>query len=331
MALSWWPVAVVGLCCLAGAFALALLPPADQVRRQLRPLANTSRLTRLPEYIRLARARTLSTVVTIVLLVVLFGAAVTAGARPTGWVWSTTTAEAAEDVMLCVGEPVTSEVTGEFLSYFAQQAGSYGTERIGLTSPNRRVVPLTRDHQYAVATFADLAQASQPDADPDVVRGRVAAFAAPVSYVDYAPSVADILALCVTGFPSFDTPGEHRRSLIYLGPEDIRRPGDTRPSLFTDEQLSELVSRSGVQVNALATAPGGELRSLAKSTGGQFFTVDTPDIDADLDAIRAHPPTEAPPAQSTARGWLGDSPAVPLTVAVVASLLLCLSLVVVRR
>ena len=56
MALTWWPVAVVGFACLAVAVALAVFVPTKPSQRQLRPLANTTRLTRLPEYARVARA-----------------------------------------------------------------------------------------------------------------------------------------------------------------------------------------------------------------------------------------------------------------------------------
>lgn len=327
MALTWWPVALVGLLCLAGAFALALLVPMEQVRRQLRPLANTSRLTRLPEYARLARARTLSTIVVIVLLVVLLGAAIVASARPTGWLWSSADNDVPEDVMLCVAEPVTSEATGEFLSYFAHQARRYGTERIGLTSANRRVLPLTRDHQFAVATFGDLAELSDPGA-ADTMRDRVAAFAPPVRYLDYAPSVADILALCLTGFPSFETPGEHRRSLIYLGPGQIRRPDETRPSLFTEQQVTDLAREAGVQVNALASS-AGTVREIVNSTGGRYIAVDPARMASDLDSVRAHAPSQS--GDTTVTGWRGDAPTVPLAVAVVAAMLLGLSLVVLRR
>ena len=62
--------------------------------------------------------------------------------------------------MLCVGEPIADPVTGDFLTYFAGQARTYGTQRIGLTSANRRVVPMTRDYQYVAGKFGDLAELS---------------------------------------------------------------------------------------------------------------------------------------------------------------------------
>jgi hypothetical protein len=331
--LRWWPVAVAGLICLAVAFALALLLPMEQARRQLRPLANTARLTRLPEYARLARARSLSMIVTIALLVLLFGAAVLATARPTGWSWELGPSQAPEDIMLCVGEPVTEQATGEFLGYFARQATTYGVQRIGLTSPNRRVVPLTRDYQYAAGKFGDFANvAKMPAGTADA---KVESFSPSVSYLDYAPSVEDILALCMTGFPSFEEKSTHRRSLIYLGPTMIRRPGETRPSLFTDQRAIDMATTAGIQINVVTPSvqETEALRSISESTNGQYFGIDPSgtDLPARLDSIRSDTPDSALPGGATLSGWFGDSPTIPLAVAVVTSALLCLSLMVLRR
>lgn len=340
MALTWWPVAVTGLGCLAVAIALAVLLPMERERRQLRPLANTSRLTRLPEYARLARTRSASMIVTIVLLVLLFGAAVSASARPSGWWWSLGTSDVPEEIMLCVADPVTDQATGEFLSYFAQQARTYGTQRIGLTSLNRRVVPLTRDYQYAIEKFSAAAKLAQMQADADLppaqqaaLRNSIASFSAPVSYVDYAPSVADVLALCMTGFPSFETTSTQRRSLIYLGPGEIRRAGEARPSLFSDQQVSDMATKAGIQINALASSTPGVLEAIVNSTGGQYFSIDpsTTDLTGELDAIRDHPPNPTESADTTVAGFLGDAPTIPLSVGLVVSILLCLALVVLRR
>lgn len=334
MALSWWPVAVVGFGCLAAAVALAVLVPMEQAQRRLRPLANTSRLTRLPEYARVARLKSLSLVLTIVLLVLLFSAAVLASARPTGWWWSSQATEIGEDIMLCVGQPVTDPATGEFLGYFAEQARGYGNQRLGLTSPNRRVVPLTRDHQFAIEKLGEAAALAQlPDdaglsaAQLSAKRNTVASFTAPVTYVDYAANTADLLALCMTGFPSADAPQDRRRSVIYLGPGEMRAPDDARPPLFTDQQVIDMARDRGIQINALVTSPGS-LRSVVEATYGRYAPVSA-DIAAQLDGIRAHPPDAAQTAVVT--GFRGDSPTVPLAVAVVVSALLCLSLVVLRR
>ena len=72
----------------------------EQVRRQLRRMANTSRLTRLPEYARLARARLVSMLVVVALLTLLFGSAVVTSGRPSGWWWSSAAPDPPEDIML---------------------------------------------------------------------------------------------------------------------------------------------------------------------------------------------------------------------------------------
>ena len=64
--------------------------------------------------------------------------------------------------MLCMGGPPTDPAVGATLRYFADRVKTFGTQRIGLTSPNRRVVPLTRDYQYAAAQFNKYAVASEP-------------------------------------------------------------------------------------------------------------------------------------------------------------------------
>lgn len=333
MELSWWPVAVAGFACLAIAITLALVAPTEQARRRLRPLAHTSRLTRLPEYARLARARLLAMVATLLLLGVVFCSAVLASARPTGWATSAGS-DVPHDIMLCVGEPVTAKATGELLSDFAWQAKTYGTQRIGLTSATRRVVPMTRDYQYAAGRFGDFARLTQ---QPNIAaHDKAAEFAPPVSYVDYAPSVDDVLALCMTGFPSFADKSTHRRSLIYLGPAAIRAPDETRPSLFVDQRVTDMANRAGIQINAITTSPRGReatLRSITESTGGKFFyyNPDNSALNTDLAAIRDDPPPADLPGGAGVIGWSSDSPDIPLIVAVVAGALLCVSLAVLRR
>jgi len=330
VALTWWPVAIAGLICAAAAVVLALLLPMEQVRRQLRRMANTSRLTRLPEYARLARARVFSMLVAVALIGVLLGASVLASARPAAWWWSSAPPDPPDDIMLCVGEPVTEPVVGEFLTYFAGQARTYGTERLGLTSPNRRVIPMTRDYQYVAGRLGELARLSRSRADD-----AVASFAPAVNYVDYASSVEDVLALCMTGFPSFESTSSHRRTLIYLGSGRLRQADETRPALLTSDKVSAMAGRAGIQINALSTSSrnAGILPAVAKASGGQYFSLDRrqEQLTGDLDAILSKPPAATAPVEESATSWFGDAPAVPLAVAVVASMLLCLSLMVLRR
>ncbi|MFG1935003.1 hypothetical protein ACGFK1_30830 [Mycobacterium sp. NPDC048908] len=326
MELSWWPVAVVGLVCLAGAVALAVLSAKGEARRGLRPLANTARLTGLPDYARLARMRLIAMIVALALLLTAFCAAVVASARPTGWFW-TSNDEVSQDIMLCVGAPVGEPATSQFLTYFAAKAKTFGTQRIGLTSPSRRVVPMTRDYQFAAGQFGAYATAG---------RSRAAAFAPDVTYVDYAPSVDDVLALCMTGFPSFEAKSDRGRSLIYLGPSSIRAPGETRPALFVGQRVTEMAAEAGVQINAVTTSPRGReagLRSITEATGGQFFhyTGAGTNLTADLDSIGTRPPVAGLPGGATVLGWRSDAPGFPLAVGVIAAALLCISVAVLRR
>jgi hypothetical protein len=333
VALTWWPIAAAGLALLIVAVALAVLLPMEQARRQLRRMANTARLTRLTEYARVARARLVSMLVTVVLLALLFGAAAVSSARPSGWWWSNTTADPPQDVMLCVGQPITEETTGAFVNYFAAQARTYGTQRIGLTSPNRRVIPMTRDYQYVAGKLGDLAQLSQrPDEEN---RGVAASFSPAVSYIDYASSAEDILALCMTGFPSFDATSSHSRQLIYLGPGQIRDPGEPRRSLLTADQVSTMATNAGIQINALSPSSrnAGALPDIAKHSGGQYFSLEKREdqLTGDLSSIRSAPPAATAARDETITSWFGDAPALPLAVSVVISTLLCLALVVLRR
>lgn len=333
MGLTWWPVAVAGFACLAAAIALAMVLPMEQVRRRLRRLANSRRLTRLPEYARMARARLASMLVAVVLVAVLFSTAVVASARPSGTWFSNEPSDAPQDIMLCVGQPVTDKTTGTFLTYYAAQARTFGTQRIALTSPNRRVIPMTRDYQYVAGRLGDLAKLSEEPAGDTA--GTTASFSPAVSYVDYAPSVEDILALCMTGFPSFDSASSHRRSLIYLGPGQIREPGEARRSLLTADQVSAMATDAGIQIDTLTATSrfAGALPSIAKASGGKYFSLENREdrIAGDLDAIKNNPPAASAPADEAVTGWFGDAPAIPLAIAVFASMLLCLSLLVLRR
>ncbi|WP_197420295.1 hypothetical protein, partial [Mycobacterium sp. NAZ190054] len=267
MELTWWPVPAVGLGAVVAAVALAVLLPIRRGRERQLPLANTARLTRLPEYRAVVRRQTRAATAALTLLVLLFTATVLATARPTGTFWDADASAPRDDIMLCAGAPVTDEATGRFLGYFARQTTGYGSERIGLTSVNRRLIPLTRDYQFAAGRLAEFSRAGRSASD----------FSAQVDYADYAPTVADVLAQCLTGFPGFEERSDTRRSLIYVGPGDLRAPGDDRPSLFTDAEVTAMARRAGVQINAIAT-PG---RDTAANIGTQTaFVLDSQVVSA---------------------------------------------------
>ncbi|WP_208103733.1 VWA domain-containing protein [Mycolicibacterium sp. CBMA 226] len=289
MELSWRIAAIIGCVALAACVAFAVLWPHRSRPGELRPLANTRRLTALPEYRRAQRRNAISVWSAIILLVVGFGAAVTATARPTGLPTLERRSEAAppQDIMICVGAPVSDATVSATLQYFAAAAREFRTERIGLTSANRRVVPLTRDYEYAAGEFTAYShQVKLSDAKP---------FVTPVRYADYTPNIGDLLALCMTGFPSASTTsaprtGIPRRSLIYIGPDSNSTVGQ----LFNDARLRDLAARSRIQVNALiAGDSAGTVSQLVHDTAGRSHPATT-DVAASLRDIGSHPPRADP-------------------------------------
>lgn len=328
MDLRWWPIAVLGLLALLACFALAVWLRLAPDRRSLRPLANVARLIRLPEYARAARLRSVSTIATLVLLVLLFGAAIVAAARPTG-ADDTFARTHPEDVMLCVADPVTDPATGTVLRHFAERVGEYRTERIGLTSVNARVVPLTRDYQYAAGRFGDLARASEAP-DPDAAL--IGQFASPVTYTDYAPGVEDVLSLCLTGFPGFEQTSSHRRSVLYLGPTTLRAPGEPRPALFDAQRVADLADAAGAQVNVITSGDDAVLRQLADRTGGQFVVAaGRSEVRAALDQIDDRPVPLVLPDGTRVTGQSQDAPLPVLAVVLLVTAALSVTLVVLRR
>jgi hypothetical protein len=328
--LIWWVRAIAGCAALAGGVAAALWWPVVLEPRRLRPLANVARLTRLPAYVRAARRRALSMVVAVALLCVIFAAAVIAAARPTGLPSARHDARGVqpEDIMVCVGGPVTDPAAAAVLQYFADRVPSFSTQRIGLTSPNRRVVPLTRDYQYAAAQFGAHARAAGQRADAETY---AANFSPRVSYADYAGGVEDVLAMCLTGFPSFDQKTPQRRSLIYVGPDALRTPGDARPALFIAQRVRDLAITAGVQVNVLVTgAPGDTAPALARDTGGRTYSADS-GVAAHVAEIRAHPPAPAGVDDGAVAIMPTETPDIPLAAALLALAALSLWPVLVRR
>ncbi|MCG5433996.1 hypothetical protein LV457_17125 [Mycobacterium sp. MYCO198283] len=340
MELIWWPVALVAALVLAACIGVAGF---TRLRRatQLRRLAHADRLTTLPEYARLALLRSVAAIVSIALLILVFAAAAVVAARPGGLPAGAGDAQAAprEEIMLCVAEPATAPVTGRFLGYFARQATTLRSEGIGLTTPTRRVIPLTRDYQFAGSRLGEYAAVAD-DPAARTSRERAAAFAPDVRYTDYAATVEDVVAMCLTGFPPADPAAPQRRSLVYLGAAALRAPGDTRPSLFTTAQVADLATRAGVQVNAIALPSAGRSDALQKvvdDSGGRFVRylpaddADGARLTAELDAVRAAAPTPAGPGAGTLSGTLRDAPELPLIVALALAGVLSFGLAVMRR
>ncbi len=311
MDLTWWAVVVFACLGLAGCIAAALLWPSRTPERPPRVLANTRRLTALPEYVRAARLQAISAALGIVLLLAAFSAATLAAARPTGLPIPQRQVASAqpEDIMVCVGDGSEDAAVQTTMRYFAETVRGFGSERIGLTSANRRVIPMTRDYQYAAARFAD-----------------PAALTSSVSYADYAPTVPDILALCLTGFPAFESAAPQRRSLIYVGPADL--PDDPAPALFGDAAVRALARDGAVQVNAISTGAGLPAQ-LAEATGGRAFPA-TADVGARLAEIRRNPPPPVPDAEGVA-AFAAETPDPAVLAAILAIAAVLGMPVVIRR
>ncbi|OKH83140.1 hypothetical protein EB75_10395 [Mycobacterium sp. ST-F2] len=280
MELTWPISAIIGCVALAACVAFAVLWPHRHRPGDVRPLANTGRLTRLPEYRRAQRRNTISVWSAVALLVASFGAAVVATARPAGLPTLDRRSEAAapQDIMVCVGAPVSDAPVTATLQYFADAARAFGTERIGLTSANRRVVPLTRDYQYVAAEFTAYGR--------QIKRSVARPFVAPVRYAGYTANIGDLLALCMTGFPPVAKASATRRSLIYVGPDASTGEAGR---LFDGTAPRDLAATSKIQVNALIVGDdAGTVSGLVHDTGGRSHPAT--DIGASLRDITRHPP-----------------------------------------
>lgn len=273
MDVIWWGIPIAGCLALAVCITAALLVPRRDRADTLRALANTSRLTSLPAYVQAVRRHTIVATAAVAILLLAFVAAALAAARPTGLPAANRGAgtEQPEDIMVCLGAPGDDPAVNGALRYFAEAVRGFGTERVGLTSPNRRLIPLTRDHQFTAGRFAGYAQ-PQP-------------LMSSVSYTDYSATVEDVLAMCLTGFPDFDTTAAVRRSLIYVGPGTLA--GDGGRSLFTEQRVRDMAAAAGVQVNAVTDGDSFPAR-LAGETGGR--------VHPDVADIRRHPPAPQPAA-----------------------------------
>lgn len=363
MELTWWPAVLLGLAALVAAAAASWLVPFATDRSHLRPLAHVNRLTRLPEYVRVYRAYVVSLMAAVVLLILTFLAALVASARPTGLPAATQAFDAAypQDTMLCLGENVTDRTSAEFLTHYAQFAQSFDRQRLGLTSESLRVIPLTRDHTYVTERLQGLARlapiqqaldegAPVSAADRAELSARAGEFSRSLDYADYAPSVEDVLALCLSGFPDRDNAAPHRRQLVYLGYSSLRDPADPRPSLYSADAVRQLAQDADVQINVIARAdvvqstPEGNdaLRGLADATGGTFALYNPsetaaaepgidPMLSRHLEAIEDNPPVAVLPDGRMVSSNAWDTPQPVLAVAVAAVVLLSLSLVVLRR
>jgi len=307
MELRWWFVVIGGVILVVAIVLAAYFWPMRQRPRRLRPLAWVQRLTQLPEYVRAYRRYRIMLAAIAIATMAFLLAAIFATARPISS--EATAAEInrahPEDINLCVAYDPASHDVSEMLDYFRDQAKTFDTQRLALTSATLRVIPMTSDHTYLqdrLGYFGGLnALAAKDQPSPEdskaLQRGRQE-FSRGVAYSDYAQTVNDALALCMTGFPGFTKPSEHRRSVIFLGP--TAEPPQAHP-IYPDDKLTELSRTAQIQLNVLtptAAEEGGAVKRLAESTGGRFITY--------LQGTKTTSPAEQAGIDKTFRGHLDE-------------------------
>ncbi|ADG96716.1 conserved hypothetical protein [Segniliparus rotundus DSM 44985] len=360
MELRWAPVFDIGkFLLMGGVLGAALLPVRARTGTALRPLARVERLTALPEYVRAVRIQRALLIVTTMSVLAVLVCVLYASARPVQ-------AERAggsghrhpDDVMLCVASPVTSPMASALLSYYQREAAALAEQpgsgqRIGLTSPTLRALPLTADHAFAarqlrrfagLANLAAAAAAGQQLTEQqakDLADGQDA-FSRTVRYVDYQPNFIDTLASCVIGFPDHASPSGRRRSVVYLGPTD-ERPASGSRTVYSPGSLAQLTAEAKAQINIIQIAPGGgpgaQPQGVSKTetdvSGGKFFafsdTADPAALTGALDQIRANRPALAAGAEAVPPEVEADNPSRVLGFAVGFATLLALCLAVIRR
>lgn len=360
MDLRWSWLLIVGVLGLAVAVLIAWRLPVAKVQRRMRPLANVSRLTRLPEFARVQRVYLISMAVVGSMVAIAFLGAIIAAARPTKLASANDGYDAAypRDIVLCVGQPVSDPTTADFLNYWAEKAKGATATSFGITSQNFRALPITRDSDYAeqrMRYFAGLAGIQQrldthqrvPVEQKLELSAGMDAFARPVKYADYAPSLEDTLAMCLSGFG--DSSGSHRRQLVYIGYSKFRADDEKRRSLYDQSQVLAMAQRQGIQINAISRADveqisqagNDSLRALTEATKGQFSLYNPAGtgssdgandiLNADLDTIDGNPPAPRYLGINQDSKRYFDIPTVPLAIAVVAALALSVGLGVLRR
>lgn len=360
MDLRWSWLLVAGVLGLAVAVLIAWRLPVAKVQRRMRPLANVSRLTRLPEFARVQRIYLISMAVVGSMVAIAFLGAIVAAARPAKLASANDGYDAAypRDIMLCVGQPVNDPTTSDFLNYWAEKAKGATNTSFGITSQNLRALPITRDSAYAeqrMRYFAGLAGIQQkldthqkvPVEQKLELSAGLEAFARPIKYADYAPSLEDTLAMCLSGFgPSS---GSHRRQLVYLGYSKFRADGEKRPSLYDQSQVLAMAQRQGIQINAVSRADVDQisqagnvsLRALTEATKGRFSLYNPAGtgssdgandiLNGALDKIDQDPPVPMYLGVNQDSKRYFDIPTIPLAIAVVAALALSVGLGVLRR
>ncbi len=312
MDLRWWLVAIAGCVALAVGIAAAALWPTDG-RRELRPLASTARLTRLPEYRRAVRMRSIWLTVSTLLLVAGVIAAVLAppGHRSAVGGQRAPRAHAGPGHHGLYGCPGHRSRGGRGpREYFAEHAPTLAAERIGLTSANRRVIPLTRDYQYAAAQFAGRGAAARWQA-ADRRRLLCRLCRRPGGRARDVPD---------PGFPHFDAAGRGRPGRSSTWDRAICAPPRTHGRNCGSAPTGCANSPPGFDSGETHSSRGTTAvpsTQLVRATGGRSHPADG-DAAAHLADILAHPPPASGASGDVATRTL-ESPDIPLVLALLAA------------
>lgn len=326
MELMFWWMLPLAAGAAGGAVWLALRRnPGSNVRR--RPVAHADRLTALPEYqAALRRHRRWLDVAAAACAVLLVSTAV-AAARPAA-VTTSRPEQHNRDIMLCLDASGSmSSADAAVVDVFAGLARTFDGERIGLTifdSSAIQVFPLADDYAYAQ---------EQLQAAKDAFDGKPGSS----GFLDGTWSgrgsslIGDGLASCLnsfTGATGKGAAGQQRSRSVVLATDNFL---SGKPSMTLD-QAAELARERSVHVHALNPGdldygsgpdqPGAQLRAAAESTGGSYYALDSQDAVPGI--ATAVERTETAALQGAPRAVFSEVPGLPLGVALLSGLVLCI-------
>ncbi|EWT01861.1 von Willebrand factor A [Intrasporangium oryzae NRRL B-24470] len=274
-------------------------------------VANSSGLTRLPEYQRALRGHRLRMAVLAGSGTLLMVAALVGAARPLDATVQTPQTRS-RDIVLCL------DISGSMASFDAELVATFRTlvksfegERIGMVifnSSAATVFPLTDDYEFINGELDTAARALSGDPDLE-------SFFAGTFNGRGTSLIGDGLATCVAGFDRIDT--RRARSVVFA--TDNHLAG--RPIVSLDE-AGELAKLRGVRVYGLNPEQEGhdleaaELQSVVEGTAGAYYRMeDTKAVRGIVDAVQAQ---EATVIDAASRSLHADSPALPIAAAGIA-------------
>ena len=328
----WWllPLAAAG----AAAAVWVALRRDRRRNEQRRPVAHADRLTALPEYQAALRRyrRWLALAATAAVLLLVSTAA--AAARPAA-VETVRPEQHNRDIMLCLDASGSmSSADSAVVDVFGKLAREFDGERIGLTifdSSAIQVFPLTDDYAYAQEQLQSAKDAF--DGKPGTSGFLDGTWSGRGSSL-----IGDGLASCLNSFPGGGTPveaggggtGSQRSRSVVLATDNLL----SGKPIMTLDQASRLARERSVSVHALNPGdldygsgpdqPGAQLRAAAESTGGTYHAVDNPDAVAAI--VTGIQQTEAAAIQGAPRAVFAEVPGLPLAVALLSALALCVGL-----